>query len=77
MYLIGSQADSSLGWIAQRVDGLQSAPGAIQTGDSGLAASSRGTAPGWPLAGFGIAALAAGVVAASHLRRPAAATPVR
>ncbi len=33
MYLIGSQAQGTLGWAVVRIDGLQSAPAVIQTGD--------------------------------------------
>ena len=38
LYLVGSQAEGTLGWVAQRVDGLQSVPVKVPTGDSGLAA---------------------------------------
>ena len=33
MYLIGSQADGTLGWAAVQVSDLQTAPAVIQTGD--------------------------------------------
>ena len=39
MYLIGDQAQGTLGWIAKQVTGLQSAPSAVQSGNSGLKAS--------------------------------------
>jgi hypothetical protein len=44
MYLIGSQADGTLGWAAVRVSNLQTAPAGIQTGDGSTEASpsSRG-----------------------------------
>ena len=38
LYLVGAQAEGTLGWVAQRVDGLQSVPVKVPTGDSGLAA---------------------------------------
>jgi len=39
LYLIGSQPDGTLAWIAQRVDNLQSTPALIPTGNSGLRAT--------------------------------------
>jgi hypothetical protein len=44
MYLIGSQADGTLGWAVVNVPGLQTAPTQIQTGDGSLAG---GTSTGW------------------------------
>ena len=38
LYLVGSQAEATLGWVTQHVDGLQSVPVKVPTGDSGLAA---------------------------------------
>jgi uncharacterized protein DUF4397 len=60
MYLIGSQADSTLGWAAVQIANLETAPSRIQTGDgSTVPASSdhRGT-----IALFAVMALAAGAV---------------
>jgi hypothetical protein len=45
MYLIGSQADGTLGWAVVRVAGLQSAPAMIQTGDGS-------TRPGGSVEGY-------------------------
>ena len=42
MYLIGSQADGTLGWAAVRVANLQTAPAGIQTGDGSTEASTPG-----------------------------------
>jgi hypothetical protein len=42
MYLIGSQADGTLGWAAVQVRNLQTAPAGIQTGDG----STESAAPG-------------------------------
>jgi len=58
MYLIGSQADGTLGWAAVQVKDLQTAPAVIQTGDgSSLSPGSSAT----PVA---IGAVAATLVAA-------------
>ena len=43
MYLIGSQADGTLGWAAVQVNDLQTAPAMIQTGDGST--RSDGSAP--------------------------------
>ncbi len=51
LYLIGSAKDNTLGWIEERVAGLQSAPLAVQTGNSGLAATHDG--PNWTLYALG------------------------
>jgi Domain of unknown function (DUF4397) len=45
MYLIGSQADGTLGWAAVRVGNLESAPAGIQTGDGSTEASPGGEFP--------------------------------
>jgi Domain of unknown function (DUF4397) len=42
MYLIGSQADGSLGWAVVNVPGLQTAPTRVQTGDGSLAGGEAG-----------------------------------
>ena len=36
LYLIGSASDDSLGWLANKVDGVGLPPAAVQTGNSGL-----------------------------------------
>lgn len=43
MYLIGSQAEGTLGWAVVRVDGLQSAPARIQTGDGSTGGDATST----------------------------------
>jgi hypothetical protein len=61
MYLIGDQEAGTLGWLAVPVTGLQSVPTKVQTGDSGLAATSGGGTP-WTavtLSGLGVVLLAA------------------
>jgi Domain of unknown function (DUF4397) len=45
MYLIGSQADGTLGWAAVRVGNLQTAPAGIQTGDGSTERSTGGGIP--------------------------------
>jgi Domain of unknown function (DUF4397) len=47
MYLIGSQADGTLGWAAVRVRNLQTAPARIQTGDGST--ETTGGGDGLPL----------------------------
>jgi hypothetical protein len=42
MYLIGSQAEGTLGWAAVRIDDLQTAPTRIQTGDGSTERRSDG-----------------------------------
>ena len=42
MYLIGSQADGTLGWAAVEVTNLQTAPAMIQTGDGSSMADDGG-----------------------------------
>jgi len=69
LYLIGSQAESSIGWIAQRVDDLQTPPVAIQTGDSGLAATNRSGSATWPFVIFPLVALAGAVTLGLQRRR--------
>jgi hypothetical protein len=58
MYLIGSQADGTLGWAAVQVKDLQTAPAVIQTGDGSSLAPGSGTNP------LAIGAVAATLVAA-------------
>ncbi len=45
MYLIGSQADGTLGWAAVQVKDLQTAPAMIQTGDGSTLAGGGGANP--------------------------------
>jgi hypothetical protein len=52
LYLIGSADDHSLGWLAQRVEGVAKPPVAVKTGNSGLAD------PGHPFPTVAVAALA-------------------
>ncbi len=69
MYLIGSAADRTLGWLAESVDGLATVPNRIQTGDSGLASprhpSTLLTVLAWTLC----TAVAGGLVLGSVARR--------
>jgi hypothetical protein len=58
MYLIGSQADGSLGWAAVQVKDLQTAPAVIQTGDGSSLSHDTGPNP------WAIGAIAATIVAA-------------
>jgi Domain of unknown function (DUF4397) len=69
MYLIGSQADGTLGWAAVRVSNLQTAPAGIQTGDGSTERSASGR--DLPLAA--LVAIPLGVVTIavwSRMRRP-------
>lgn len=72
MYLIGSRQDQSLKWLAQMVDDLGQAPGAVQTGNSGLAEGSG--FPLWPAVVLAVVALVALPVAVSRPRRGASTT---
>ena len=58
MYLIGSQADGTLGWAAVQVKDLQTAPAVIQTGDGSTLSHDSGANP------LAIGAIAAAVAAA-------------
>lgn len=53
LYLIGSAENRSVGWLAQTIDGLDTAPSGVPTGTSGLAAR-----PGFPLTAVGLLLLA-------------------
>ena len=62
MYLIGSEADGTLGWAAVQIGNLQTAPAMIQTGDgsteatggSGIDHAARRRSRGrWPRAALG------------------------
>ena len=58
MYLIGSQADGTLGWAAVQVKDLQTAPAVIQTGDGSTLSHDTGPNP------LAVGAIAATFVAA-------------
>lgn len=73
MYLIGSAEEGTLGWLAQTVTGLQSAPSRVSTGNSGLVGPSTGGAPGFLVAGT-VAAL---VVAVAVTLRSGPGRPIR
>jgi Domain of unknown function (DUF4397) len=63
MYLIGSQADGTLGWAAVRVDNLATAPARIQTGDGSTEPTAQNdTVPVAVLVLIPIAAVLAGAV---------------
>jgi len=59
MYLIGSQAEGTLGWAAVEVKDLQTAPAMIQTGDGSSLADESGSNP------FAIGAVVATLAAAA------------
>src|SRR3954447_6832235 len=59
MYLIGSQADGTLGWAAVQVKDLQTAPAVIQTGDGSTRRTGSAPAP------IALAAIVASVLAAA------------
>jgi hypothetical protein len=63
LYLIGSTADNSVGWLTQTVQGLNSAPAGVSTGTDGLAQPDR-----FPITVF-IVLLALAVMTAPALRR--------
>ena len=65
MYLIGSEAEGTLGWAVVQVGNLQTAPAMIQTGDGSTDRPARATAtarpcrssprrPSWRRAGAGL-----------------------
>jgi Domain of unknown function (DUF4397) len=58
MYLIGSQADGTLGWAAVQVKDLQTAPAMIQTGDGSTRQDDSGPNP------LAVGAIVAALVAA-------------
>jgi hypothetical protein len=60
VYAVGSAEKKNLGVIVQSISGLHSAPAAVKTGNSGLAAENPSSLPVWPLAGAGL--LLAGVM---------------
>jgi hypothetical protein len=63
MYLIGSQADGTLGWAAVRVDDLATAPARIQTGDGSTEPTAQNDGvPAAVLAAIPIAAVLAGAL---------------
>jgi len=63
MYLIGSQADGTLGWAAVQVMDLKTAPAVIQNGDGSSLAHDSGTNP------LAIGAIAAALVGATVMVR--------
>jgi Domain of unknown function (DUF4397) len=72
LYLIGSQADGTLGWAAVQVKNLQTAPARIQTGD-GSTEREGGGDRALPITLVAVVVLTIGVVAiSSRLRRPRA-----
>jgi hypothetical protein len=73
MYLIGSEADGTLGWAVVQVGNLQTAPAMIQTGDgSTIGASGEGNGTTLPLLAAAAVVTAAG--AGLTLRRRHLAT---
>lgn len=64
LYLVGSGEAGSLGWLAQTVAGLETAPSAVPTGDSGLVAP---PAVPWPL--ILVALVALGIFSIGRARR--------
>ena len=66
MYLIGSQADGTLGWAAVQIKDLQTAPAVIQTGDGSTLAHDSGPNP---LAIGAIAATLVGAIGALFVVR--------
>lgn len=71
MYLVGDQAAGTIGWIAVQTSGLESAPVKVQTGNSGLAATSPPDGAG-PFVVLGsVVALAAIALILKAIRRTA------
>jgi Domain of unknown function (DUF4397) len=69
MYLIGSQADGTLGWAAVQVKNLQTAPARIQTGDGSTERASGGDRV-LPIGLLAVVVVAIGAVAfSSRVRR--------
>jgi hypothetical protein len=70
MYLIGSAQAGTLSWVAEQFTGLATPPNKIQTGDSGLAATSGGHSHVQVIVGAAIAGalLGAGVMVLSRRR---------
>ena len=62
MYLIGSQAEGTLGWAAVRITDLQTAPVRIQTGDGSAAGTSSDQTTGLMLVGAVMVAAGGGAV---------------
>jgi hypothetical protein len=71
VYLVGSAKENTLGLLTQTVDGLESDPAGVPTGNSGLAATSDTDVPALPLA---LLAVLGGVVAVTIRRRTVAAS---
>lgn len=71
MYLLGSQAEGTVGWIAVQAAGLVTPPAGVPTGNSGLAAHSDGNgSPTAGLAAGGLAVMGALVVRARRRGAP-------
>jgi hypothetical protein len=71
MYLIGSQAEQTLGWAVVRVDGLQSPPAMIQTGDGSAVRSADDDGGRAVLALLAVLAATGGAIAIRIHRRRA------
>jgi len=63
VYLVGSAKEDTLGLLTQTVDGLESDPAGVPTGNSGLAATPDTGAPALPLALLALAAFTVVLVA--------------
>jgi hypothetical protein len=74
MYLIGSQADGTLGWAAVQVKNLQTAPAGIQTGD-GSTEPGTGGSSGVPIGMLAVVVVAIGAIAISTRVRRHRPTP--
>lgn len=72
VYLVGSAKDDTLGLLTQTVDGLESDPTGVPTGNSGLAATSDAGAPLFPWALLALPGAALLVNVALRRRRVAA-----
>jgi len=70
VYLVGSEKESTLGLLTQTVDGLESDPAGVPTGNSGLAATSHTGLPVLPLV---LLAALGGLLAVVIRRRTVAA----
>jgi hypothetical protein len=70
MYFVGDQYAKNLGWIAVQIDGLETAPGQIAAGDSGLVDPTygTGTSSNWSAAGL-VGAVAAFTIGALTVRK--------
>jgi hypothetical protein len=73
MYLIGSQADGTLGWAAVRVGNLETAPTGIQTGDGSTEDAAQGG--GLPIGVLVVIPVAVGMVTVWSRTRRQRSTP--